>query len=105
MDLGGATEKSGRKMRGEPAAAGYKLDQFFDITPDLLCIADRPGCLLELTSAWEAALGHPPSDMRGKQLADFVHPDDRSAVTERLALRTPVDPGISVHRFRHADGS
>lgn len=43
--------------------------------------------------------------MRGKQLADLVHPDDPSAVTERLALRTPVEPATSVHRFRHADGS
>lgn len=55
MDLGGATRKSGRKTRGEPAAVGYKLDQFFNITPDLLCIADRAGCLVE--HAREAAGG------------------------------------------------
>lgn len=107
MDLGGATKKSGRKTREEPATAGYKLDQFFNITPDLLCIADRAGYLVELNSAWEAALGYRHSDLRGKQLADLVHPDDRTAVIERLALRTASmpGPGASVHRFRHADGS
>ena len=105
MDLGGSVGEGGSVESGETGAAPYKLDQFFNITPDLLCIADRDGRLIELNSAWEGALGHRLEDMRGRKFTDFVHPDDRAATAERLARISREDRDNYVNRFRHADGS
>jgi len=88
------------------AKSQSEIARFFDVSPDLLCIADAESIFLKLNKAWEDALGYPLDEMLGRSFMDFVHPDDREvtlAEAQRLADRQPVD-GF-VNRYRAADGS
>jgi len=54
-----------------------ELNQFFDVSLDLLCIANTDGYFLLLNPAWEGVLGYSREELMAKRLFDFVHPDDR----------------------------
>lgn len=104
MDRGGATHDGGKVARAT-AKTGYPLDRFFNISPDLLFVSDRKGRLIELNPAWERTLGHRAEAMRGRALSEFIHPDDRAALAERLAQRPQASSDLGISRFSHADGS
>lgn len=52
------------------------LRVFFDITIDLLCIADLDGKLLYVNTQWEKALGYCMEELEKIKYFDLVHPDD-----------------------------
>lgn len=104
MDQGEATTRGGRKARAK-ASAKPRLDEFFNLTTDLLCIADSEGRLLDLNATWERALGYRRQDLLGRKATDFVHPDDLASTEERVARLSHLEPDPFINRFRHADGS
>ena len=67
-----------------------ELDSFFSETLDLLCIVDTEGSFRRLNPEWERALGYPVRELEGRQLLDFVHPDDIEAT---LAARARLAQG------------
>lgn len=52
---------------------------FFDLSPDLLCIADLDGRFTHLNASFERTLGWTDADLIGKPFLEIVHPDDREA--------------------------
>lgn len=79
---------------------------FFEISLDLLCTVDPRGRFLETNPAWRESLGYGPTDLRGLDVVDFVHAEDRpghAEMLERVANGTPCVHHQS--RFRGADGS
>jgi PAS domain S-box-containing protein len=84
-----------------------QVDHFFDMSGDLLCIADRGGHFRRLNPAWQHALGFTLDELMSRPLLDFVHPED--------AMRTMTDAGQTLtsgaqmtnfeNRFRCRDGS
>jgi PAS domain S-box-containing protein len=60
------------------------LDHFFDLSLDLLCIADTDGYFLRLNPAWEKILGHTREELMAKGFLDFVHPDDLARRTQEV---------------------
>ncbi|MCC5840636.1 MAG: PAS domain S-box protein [Opitutales bacterium] len=61
------------------------LDHFFELGLDLFCIVSRDGRFLRLNSEWEEVLGYRADEMQGRALSDFLHPEDRLAVTAALS--------------------
>ena len=62
-----------------------ELDSFFNITLDLLCIADTNGNFRRVNDAWKRILGYDLKEIEGKNFIDFVHPDDASIMMQMLS--------------------
>jgi PAS domain S-box-containing protein len=86
--------------------AEEELDAFFDLSLDLLCIANFEGFFVRVNRAWERALGYKKADLQQKPYLDFVHPDDRDATLEVLPrLMAGTELSAFENRYRCFDGS
>jgi PAS domain S-box-containing protein len=85
--------------------ARAELDQFFQLSLDLLCISGTDGRFRRVNPAWEKALGWTSADLTAVPYIDLVHPDDRAA-TEREAAELS-DGAMAINfenRYRTRDG-
>ncbi len=87
--------------------AEEERNRFFSLSIDMLCVAGFDGYFKQLNPSWSKTLGFSDSELIGKKLIDFVHPEDRkrtiAEVAKLMAARTN---GISLeNRFRCKDGS
>jgi PAS domain S-box-containing protein len=80
--------------------------QIWNVSQDLLVVADINGIYLDVNPAWTAALGWSQSELLGKSSQWLLHPDDREktrAEIDNLAA------GQSIlrfeNRFRHKNGA
>lgn len=93
-------------------ATTRQLENFFNLTPDLLLITDFSGKVIRLNSAWEKVLGYPIDQLEGEMLLDLVHPDDLASPREKMAeiikqMEANPDGFISlfyINRYRTRDG-
>jgi PAS domain S-box-containing protein len=83
-----------------------ELENFFNVSLDLLCIADKSGNFIRVNKSWENILGFSTSELEQRQFLEFVHPDD---LEETIAVMTEMDeqnPALNfVNRYRAKDGS
>lgn len=87
-------------------AQSDELEQFFNCSLDLLCIADVNGRFLRLNPEWEQLLGYPPGALDGKAFLDYVHPEDVEKTIAAVATLAEGQRVTSfVNRYRHVDGS
>ncbi len=83
-----------------------ELTQFFNLTLDLLCIANSDGYFLRLNPVWERTLGYSRDELMEKQFLDFVHPDDLEPTLKVLATLASQQQVIHFeNRYRAKDGS
>jgi PAS domain S-box-containing protein len=81
-------------------------DRFFNLSIDMLAIANFEGYFIRLNPAWEQTLGFTPEELMAQPYLDLVHPDNRAAtaaVTESL-----IAGNVLVNfenRYRCKDGS
>lgn len=66
-------------------AVASDLFQFFNITPDLVCIAGKDGYLKKVNNAVLEVLGYSEEELLSKPIRDFIHPDDRQTTAETRA--------------------
>jgi diguanylate cyclase (GGDEF)-like protein/PAS domain S-box-containing protein len=88
-------------------AAEHRFRCVIEHASDLLVVIDRMGEIRYGSPVSERLLGYPQGSQDGRQVFDFVHPDDADLVQRRFleALTIPgVTPPVSF-RARHADGS
>lgn len=82
-----------------------ELERFYNLSPELLCVADHFGRFVRLNSQWKDLLGYEPEELIGRAFLEFVHPDDRET-TLRMTILAEVRPIIDfTNRYRHKDGS
>ena len=62
-----------------------ELEQLFDLSLDLLCIAGFDGYFKRVNRAFERTVGYPRDELLSRPFMDFVHPDDRPAMRDALA--------------------
>jgi PAS domain S-box-containing protein len=83
-----------------------ELDQFFNLSLELLCIANTDGYFLRLNPSWERILGHTREELMGKRFFDFIHPEDldrtHKAVSILASQQKPLHFG---NRYRCKDGT
>ena len=53
-----------------------ELENFFDLSVDLLCIANQDGYFLKISPSWSKLLGYTNEELCNQPYVNFVHPDD-----------------------------
>jgi diguanylate cyclase (GGDEF)-like protein/PAS domain S-box-containing protein len=100
-------------LRRDSAAArlwresGRQFRELADRTSDVVLVCDFAGSIRYASPA-VADYGYSPEDLTGRALADFLHPEDRSAATRvvRAVVGAPARPGGKYAcRVRAADGT
>lgn len=82
-----------------------EIAKFFELSLDLMCIADFEGRFVRLNAAWEKLLGMPRSQLIGRPFLDFVHPEDREKTMAETARLRSGAPSIGFeNRYKTADG-
>jgi PAS domain S-box-containing protein len=84
-----------------------ELYPFFDLVPDLLCIASAAdGYFKELNPAWEKTLGFTREELLSKPLVEFIHPDDRASTMLEVEMQLKRQPtAYFENRYICKDGS
>lgn len=89
----------------ELVQAEDELSQFFKLSFDLLCIANKYGRFVRLNPAFEEVLGFPTRELLQRPILDWVLPEDREATARELQA---VAGGAETHNFenrwRRSDG-
>jgi PAS domain S-box-containing protein len=60
-----------------PNLKDFDLNVFFDLTPDLLCIAGYDGYFRKINAAVSKTLGYTNEELMSRKISSFVHPEDR----------------------------
>ncbi|HVS95719.1 MAG TPA: PAS domain S-box protein, partial [Puia sp.] len=62
---------------------GFKLSTFFEMTPDLVCVAGRDGYFKKVNAAVIKRFGYTENELMSKPIAFFMHPEDREQTLHR----------------------
>lgn len=74
------------------------MDRFFELSPDLFCIAGFDGCFRRVNSNFPRLTGRSEQELLSQPFVNFVHPDDRDRTLREMGKLTQ---GISVEHFRN----
>lgn len=58
------------------------LAAVLDLVPDAVCVVDVEGRYLFVNASFERIFGYRPDEVLGRNMIEFVHPDDRGATLE-----------------------
>lgn len=79
--------------------------RFFDLSVDMLCLANEKGYFVDINQAFSTVLGYPKDVLLATSFLDLVHPEDLEKT--RIEMEKLVGGGITnqfINRFRHANG-
>ncbi|OIQ92890.1 nitrogen fixation regulatory protein [mine drainage metagenome] len=79
--------------------------KFFNISSDLMVIADPNGCFLKINPAGLILLGYSEEELLSKPFLDFVHPDDRQPTLDEMARQIKTGNSMNFeNRYLCKDG-
>lgn len=80
--------------------------RFFEVSPEMLCVAGFDGYFKQVNPAFQRILGHEPADLLGEPFLNFVHPDDHEATLGEMDHLAAGGETIAFrNRYRCRDGS
>jgi PAS domain S-box-containing protein len=89
-----------------PVRAGDDFERFFELSHDLLCIANFDGFFTRVNPSFERTLGYGAAELRRRPFLEFVHPDDVEATAGELASLARGGETLSFeNRYRCRDGT
>jgi PAS domain S-box-containing protein len=111
--LGGQLRQARRRAEAERARihaelmeSERRLRAITDTAFDFIAELDVDGRLVYLSPRHHEVFGYAPSELRGRPLFDWIHPDDRATALGQLAeLKRHGSAGPRVVRWRNRDGS
>lgn len=68
----------------ERKSATADLTRFFELSPDVLCVATMDGVFTRISRAFTRLLGHEEHDVVGRSFAEFIHPSDLEAASAEV---------------------
>jgi len=87
-------------------SAREKLSTILEASPDVICTLNQFGYFISVNAASSHMWGYSPSEIKGKLLADLLHPNDGVAMKKTVKLIVEgVEIGPFENRLRRADGS
>jgi PAS domain S-box-containing protein len=81
-----------------------RAEQFFNLSPDLLCTISPAFRIQDLNPAWELALGYSGEELKGRLLSNYIHPDDWATTQSGLRQIVKEGSGHFENRCRHRNG-
>ncbi|MDX6657261.1 MAG: hypothetical protein QOH62_2054, partial [Solirubrobacteraceae bacterium] len=86
--------------------AERQVDDIFDLSLDLLCVAGLDGYFKRVNPAFEHTLGYDAATLLSRPILEFVHPDDREGTAQVLgALSEGPHMSHFENRYIRADGA
>jgi len=82
------------------------MKKLFNLSLDMLCVADFDGCFQMINPAFEHTLGYSRQELLKTPFIEYIHPDDR--VAARVTIGQLVDSESTTRfevRYRCKDGS
>jgi len=73
-------------MSKQDADYFFDLEYFFELSPDLLCIAGFDGYFKKINPAVSKTLGYTPEELMAKPINSFVHPQDQKLTASKRDL-------------------
>lgn len=70
-------------MEKVKSQAVFDLEYFFEISPDLLCIAGFDGYFKKINQAVSTTLGYSVEELFSSTILSFIHPDDREITRQK----------------------
>ncbi|MEM6645706.1 MAG: PAS domain S-box protein [Bacteroidota bacterium] len=90
---------------GAATAPPTPYRRFFELSLDLVCVADAEGVFLDVNPSFTRVLGYAPDELVGHHFTAFVHPDDDEAARAELAKLAKGLPTVAFeNRYRRRDG-
>ncbi|OUD36771.1 PAS domain S-box protein [Flavobacterium sp. FPG59] len=95
-----------RKTNLEYLDSQKELQNFIDLSKDLVCIANLNGLFYKVNPAFTKVLGFEKKELEGKPFIDFVHPEDVQSTLDEVEKLADLKQTVSFeNRFRTKDGS
>lgn len=83
-----------------------RLALFFNLSLDMLCLANGAGYFTRVNPAFTRTLGYTEEELYSRPYVDFVHPDDKAAtLRETESIAAGHDTVQFENRYRCKDGS
>lgn len=83
-----------------------ELERFFDLAPDMICIASPDGYLKAVSRAWETTLGFSEKELLSRPFTEFIHPDDLQPTLGEIERQMAGQATVSfINRYLCKDGS
>ena len=57
---------------------------FFETSPDLLCVCDEEGCFSAINQTWGHVFGYTDAELLGKPFIQFVHSEDQKSAASQF---------------------
>lgn len=82
-------------------------DEFFNLSPEMLCVFNARGEFHDLNPSWEKNLGWDINDLRSTKFSTLLHSDDVDLFNNELAKLIKFEGHVTSgfeSRYRHRDG-
>ncbi|MGD9034177.1 MAG: PAS domain S-box protein [Desulfobacteraceae bacterium] len=99
------TEKQTYKEMGQ-SEKGMGLDRLFNLSIDMLCVADTNTYFRHINKAFEKTLGYSKDELLRETFLNLIHPDDRASTMAEVEKLSHGEPTIYFeNRYRCKNGS
>ncbi|MBK1883262.1 PAS domain S-box protein [Luteolibacter pohnpeiensis] len=87
-----------------------ELEQFFELSVDMMCFADSSGRFVRVNEAFLRTLHYTESELTSRPIIEFIHPDDRAATLQEMeflvnSVETRYSTTNFTNRYLCKDGS
>lgn len=98
------TPATGRDLAGQELTR-EEFERFFNLIPDMACIASVDGYFKKINRAWQKVLGYTEQEILATPFLDFIHPDDRDATKKKIERQLTGEATMQFcNRYRCKDG-